>query len=254
MALTDEAIARIRQLITSGELGPGARLPPGPELAARLGVSKSSMREAVSALEHARVLDVRPGDGTYVTSLEPDLLLEGIGFAVELMGDENLAEVLEVRRMLEPLAAEMAAARMDEDILFELRTHLQHMRDAGDDAGVLVVHDIAFHETVAKAAGNQMLASLLRGLDTATVRARVWRAALDGHVADVTIAQHADLYRALAAGDPHLAHAMALVHVATSEGWMREQLFGPPSRATLRRRPTGSRPGRTPGLGPESSR
>ncbi|MGH9068465.1 MAG: FadR/GntR family transcriptional regulator [Acidimicrobiales bacterium] len=231
MGLTDEAIEKVRQLIISGELGPGDRLPPEAALAARLGLSRSSMREAAKALVHARVLDVRRGDGTYVTSLEPRLLLEGIGFAVELMGEENLVDVIEVRRLLEPAASELAAVRIDEDGLFELRTHLDRMRAAEDEAGSLVVHDVAFHERVALATGNETLASVLRGLATATVRARTWRAAVEANAARQTVAEHEDIYRALAAGDAHLARAVALVHVDRSGSWLREQLRGgPPPR------------------------
>jgi GntR family transcriptional regulator, transcriptional repressor for pyruvate dehydrogenase complex len=71
MSLTDEAIARIRELIRSGRFPPGARLPPEHQLAAELGMSRSPIREAVKTLSVARVLDVRRGDGTYVTSLAP---------------------------------------------------------------------------------------------------------------------------------------------------------------------------------------
>ncbi|MDF2581206.1 MAG: FadR family transcriptional regulator, partial [Microbacterium sp.] len=80
MAVTDEAIEKIKDMIVRGELAPGSRLPPEKDLAERLGLSRSSMREAVKALEVIRVLDVRRGDGTYVTSLEPKLLLEAISF------------------------------------------------------------------------------------------------------------------------------------------------------------------------------
>ncbi|MES2866630.1 MAG: GntR family transcriptional regulator, partial [Actinomycetota bacterium] len=73
MAVTDEAIEKIKAMIVSGELSPGDRLPPEKELSERLGLSRNSMREAVKALEVIRVLDVRRGDGTYVTSLEPHL-------------------------------------------------------------------------------------------------------------------------------------------------------------------------------------
>ena len=69
MALTDEAIDKIKGMITSGELGPGDRLPKEADLAERLGLSRNSLREAVKALSMIRVLDVRQGDGTYVTSL-----------------------------------------------------------------------------------------------------------------------------------------------------------------------------------------
>lgn len=101
MAVTDEAIEKIKAMIVSGELGPGDRLPPEKELAERLGLSRNSMREAVKALEVIRVLDVRRGDGTYVTSLEPHLLLEAITFVVDMHDDDSLLELFAVRRILE---------------------------------------------------------------------------------------------------------------------------------------------------------
>lgn len=74
MGVIDGAIDRLRDLIQRGELLPGQRLPPEGELS-MLGVSRNSLREAVRALIQANVLDVRRGNGTYVTSLEPQLLL-----------------------------------------------------------------------------------------------------------------------------------------------------------------------------------
>src|ERR1044072_7471230 len=70
--VTDDAIERIRELIASGAWGPGTRLPREPDLAKQLGLSRNSLREAVRALSLARVLEVREGDGAFVSSLEPD--------------------------------------------------------------------------------------------------------------------------------------------------------------------------------------
>src|SRR3954465_14612117 len=102
----------MREMIALGQLKPGTRLPPEAELAAELGASRNTVREAVRALVTARVLDVRRGDGTYVTSLRPELLLEGVGGAVELMQEGFSLELIAVRRILEPAATAMAAARM----------------------------------------------------------------------------------------------------------------------------------------------
>src|SRR5699024_833226 len=88
VAVTDEAIGKIKDMIHSGELRPGSRLPPEKELSERLGLSRNSLREAVKALEVVRVLDVRRGDGTYVTSLEPGLLMEAVAFVVDLHHDD----------------------------------------------------------------------------------------------------------------------------------------------------------------------
>lgn len=224
MAVTDEAIEQIRGLIVSGRLEPGSRLPPEQQLAARLGLSRSSMREAISVLTHARVLEVRRGDGTYVTSLEPRLLLEGVGFAVELMSDDTLLEVFEVRQLLEPAATALAADRITDGALDELSGHLERMRRAESDPEELVVHDTAFHACVVRAAGNRPLASVLDGLSAPTVRARTWRALLQSDAGRLTITQHEDIYRALQARDTELARAVALVHVTTSLNGLRRVL------------------------------
>ncbi|GIJ80717.1 GntR family transcriptional regulator, transcriptional repressor for pyruvate dehydrogenase complex [Micromonospora phaseoli] len=229
VALTDDAIARIRSMIQSGELPPGARLPPEPQLAAQMGLSRSGVREAVKVLESARVLDVRRGDGTYVTSLAPRLLLEGLGVAVELLRDDTLLEVMEVRRMLEPVATGLAALRMTETELDDLAQILEDMRAAADDAEKLIQFDTAFHHTVIATTGNETLTSLLDGLSSRTVRARVWRGLIEGNAAHKTIDEHHAIYLALRSRDQLLAHASALMHVNTSEAWLRTVLAAQPT-------------------------
>ncbi|GAA3295853.1 FadR family transcriptional regulator [Dactylosporangium vinaceum] len=227
MALTDEAITRIRAMIQRGELPPGSRLPPEPQLAAQMGLSRSGVREAVKVLESARVLDVRRGDGTYVTSLAPRLLLEGLGLAVQLLQDDTLLEVMEVRRMLEPVATGLAALRLSGEQLDELGRILDDMRAAADDHEQLIHFDTAFHHTVIAATGNETLTTLMDGLSSRTLRARVWRGLIEGNSAHTTIEEHAAIYRALRARDQLLAHASALVHVNTSEAWLRAVLAAP---------------------------
>lgn len=239
--ITERGIAKIRDLILAGELRPGSRLPPEHELAAQLELSRNTAREAVRALVTARVLDVRRGDGTYVTSLKPDMLLEGIGFAVDLMQDDTWLEVLEVRRYLEPAAVALAATRIDQTALRALEECLERMRGA-DGLEQLVVHDAEFHNRVAAAGGNQTLAAMLDGLSSKTLRARVWRGIIDGEAAEQTVAQHTDIYTALLAGDANLAQAAAIVHVLTTETWFRRVLASRdeatgPARRSGRRSP-----------------
>jgi len=229
MALPDEAIATIRSLIQSGELKPGTRLPPEQQLAARLGLSRNSMREAVRALESARVLDVRRGDGTYVTSLAPALLLEGLGFAIDLLQDTSLLEVVEVRRMLEPVATGAAAARITDEALAELHGILDNMYATQDVSEQMVHYDILFHRTVIAANGNETLSSVIEALSSKTLRARVWRGVLDAGAATRTLAEHQAIYDALAARDAALAHSAALLHINTSESWLRKILKEKPT-------------------------
>src|SRR5580658_1913842 len=90
VAVTDEAIEKIKAMIVSGTLRAGDRLPKEADLAAELGLSRNSLREAVKALSLVNILDVRQGDGTYVTSLEPTLLLEALSFIVDFHRDSTV--------------------------------------------------------------------------------------------------------------------------------------------------------------------
>src|ERR1700694_270064 len=129
-SVTEGAIDRIRELIVSGSWGPGDRLPKESELAAQLGLCRNSLREAVRALSQLRVLEVRQGDGTYVSSLEPDLLLESTSFVSHLLLGDTAVELYEVRRILEAAAAALAAARIDENGKEDLRRRIEGMTEA----------------------------------------------------------------------------------------------------------------------------
>lgn len=224
MSLTDKAIDRIRDLIQSGALPPGAKLPPEQQLAAELGLSRNLMREAVKSLVVARVLEIRRGDGTYVTSLGPELLLGGIASAVELLSGDTLLELNEVRRLFEPVATGLAATRISAADLSEVKNHLDAMRAARDDVELLNEHDVAFHRAVVAATGNATLTTLLEGISGRTVRARVWRGLVDDNAAGITLAEHEAIYHALVDRDAVLAQAAALMHITTTERWLREHL------------------------------
>lgn len=221
MAVTDEAIEKIKDMIVRGELTPGARLPPEKELAERLGLSRSSMREAVKALELIRVLDVRRGDGTYVTSLEPRLLLEAIAFVVDLHTDDSLLEIFAVRRVLESHAARLAAQRASAEDLAELDSEIRGV-DPDTDVASLIAHDVRFHSAIARAAGNDYLASLLASLTSQTVRARVWRGLTQEGALQRTLDEHRTILDAIAAADIGLAGSAAELHVAGVERWLRQ--------------------------------
>ncbi|SDS48008.1 FadR/GntR family transcriptional regulator [Microterricola viridarii] len=223
MAVTDEAILKIKEMIVSGDLGPGDRLPPEKELSEALGLSRSSLREAVKALEVIRVLDVRRGDGTYVTSLEPRLLLEAMSFVVDLHDDASILEIFAVRRILEPAATAMAAGKLDSDTIAELTAMIAAVDETTSVEG-LVEHDLEFHRRIVTAAGNSYLSSLIDSLSSHTVRARIWRGVTQENAVSRTLHEHAGIVAALERGDADLAHALTVVHVSGVEQWLREAL------------------------------
>ncbi|MGK5496776.1 FadR/GntR family transcriptional regulator [Streptomyces sp. URMC 125] len=223
MPVTDGAIEKIKDMIVTGELGPGAKLPREADLAERLGLSRNSLREAVKALSLIRVLDVRQGDGTYVTSLEPSLLLEAMGFAVDFHRDDTVLEFLEVRRILEPAAAAMAATAMSDEDRAALRATLE---DLGDSPTVeaLVANDLRFHGLIAAGSGNTVLCSVIEGISGPTARARIWRGLTQEGAVRRTREQHEAICEAIEARRPEVARAWATVHVADVEQWLRTAL------------------------------
>jgi GntR family transcriptional repressor for pyruvate dehydrogenase complex len=223
MAVTDEAIARIREMIVSGELKPGQRLPPEKELSESLGLSRSSLREAVKALEVIRVLDVRRGDGTYVTTLEPSLLLEAVSFVIDLHHDRSLLELFEIRRILEPTASVLAIPNLDQASLDELRAMVDEV-DESTTVQDLVAHDVHFHARLIEKSGNAYLTSLLAALGSQTVRARIWRGLTEEKSVARTLQEHRAIVDALARHDVELVRALVTVHISGVENWLRRSL------------------------------
>lgn len=220
MAVTDDAIATIKQMILDGELRPGDRLPPEADLAAQLGLSRSSMREAFKALEMLRILDVRRGDGTYVTSLEPRLLLESMSFVLSFHESHAVLEVLEVRRTLESATAALAAQRVRPEQIEAMRAKLSEVdeRTAPEE---LVSNDIEFHRLIAEATDNAYFVSLLETISSQTARARIWRALAEDNACARTLNEHRLILEALERRDPELARSLMTVHVCGVENWLR---------------------------------
>lgn len=219
--MTDEAILKIKEMLLSGQLRPGDRLPPEKELSEELGLSRSSLREAVKALELIRVLDVRRGDGTYVTSLEPRLLLEAMSFVVDLHQDASIMDLFEVRRILEPAAAVIAARKADPQDIEKLTMILAEV-DEDTSIEDLVAHDLKFHGYISDLSGNSYLSSLLESLSSSTLRARIWRGLTEANSIARTLAEHQAIVDAMVAGDPDLVRSCVTVHISGVERWLEQ--------------------------------
>ncbi|WP_028061363.1 FadR/GntR family transcriptional regulator [Candidatus Solirubrobacter pratensis] len=223
MSVTQQAIDEIKGMIIRGELRPGDRLPKEADLAGRLGLSRNSLREAVRALTLIRILETRQGDGTYVTSLEPDILLETISFVADFHQDRTLLHVLEVRRMLESSAAALAAQHATEEELEALATLVSEM-DACETVEAFVENDLAFHRTIAVASRNPVLASLLDSFSSRTSRARVWRGVTQAGAIEQTKADHQAIYAALLHRRVDIAAGLSIAHVSSVEAWLEHAL------------------------------
>jgi DNA-binding FadR family transcriptional regulator len=227
VALTDEAMDKIKAMIVAGELAPGSRLPKEELLAAQLGLSRNSLREAVRALTAMRILMVRQGDGTYVSSLEPHLLLETLSFASDVSQGQTALQLIQVRRLLEPQATGLAAALLTPKDLRELDDILTRSKSAAT-VEEFVAHDIAFHTRIIEAVGNPVLSMLLRVLSTSTQRARIVRGSQARRAVDNAHRDHQQILDALRARDALLAASAATVHITAVEQWLATSLTDAP--------------------------
>jgi len=222
MSVTTQAIERLRHMVVSGQIKGGDRLPPEKALASELGLSRSSLREAVRALSVAGMLRVRQGAGTFVTEIPT---AERLDFLEELTKDRGLLEVYELRRILEPEATAMAASRATPELVRDLNVILKRM----DDSATTEEHvnaDLDFHAMIASASGNATLAATLAALWPRTVRARIWQGVSSEGAIERTHQEHRMMVRAIEAGDPAQARAAAIVHLCEGEQWLHKVLAG----------------------------
>ena len=205
-----EVLHQIRDLIQQTGLKPGMKLPPERILAARLNVGRPALREAIKALSILDVLESRRGDGTYVRSLEAVCPAD----IPKITGPEpsfDMIELLEVRKMIEPRAAALAAARATDRQLRQIKQELVIQEAHQDDYALLELHDYRFHDAIITAAGNQMLKELAGMLAPQLMKSRqlTARTAYSAKVLE----QHRTIFEALRLGESELAEQAMREHL-----------------------------------------
>ena len=215
--LADEVTAKLRDMIHSGEWPLNQRIPSEPELMARLGVSRGTLREAIKALAHGGMLEVRRGDGTYVRATS-----EMSGAARRMYQDHTEEHILEVRLGLDTQAARLAARNATPDDVASLRATLAARSlawEAADYEGWARA-DWAFHEGVARASGNPLLHELyisFGGVFHQELLKQQRRGRLDG----LTEEGHGELVEAIEARDAEAAVATVNRNLHSCAEWLR---------------------------------
>lgn len=220
MSALDTALHGLRALIADGALRPGDRLPSEGELCERLGVSRGSLREAIRMLAALGVLETRHGSGSYVGGLKAADLIQSLSLTVGLLPMAGVLELTELRRVLEPHCAALAAAHIDADTVAELSGILDVI-EASTDPDEQSRLDHAFHMGIARVAGNDALTSLIEVLRS---RSRKYRIHDLHDAAELKVhsdAGHRAILRGLADADPVAASAAASSHVSNTEYWVR---------------------------------
>jgi GntR family transcriptional repressor for pyruvate dehydrogenase complex len=167
----DMVAHRIEQLVRRGDLRAGDRLPPEPELAQMLRVSRGSLREALKGLMYLGLIKSRAGDGTYIRSSLSRVLNQHFQWMI-LLNEVKHLEIYELRRIIEPDVAALAAKRATQADIERLEAALDGMAQARGNPELFRAFDIQFHEAFAQASGNAAIQITMRMLYHATSEAR----------------------------------------------------------------------------------
>lgn len=156
----EEISLRLQTLVQSDNLRPGDRLPPERHLAAMFGVSRNSVREAIKSLEQQGLLTSRPGAGTFIAEGAQDSLATALGDAFA-QARHRLEDIFELRLLLEPQIAHLAAQRITRHEIEELGGLMDVYEKNLQDGQPVFFLDQAFHDAIAAATGNRSITRLM---------------------------------------------------------------------------------------------
>lgn len=215
-SVVEQILAGIR----SGLFPPGSALPAERTLASRLQVSRGSLREALRVLEHAGVLDIRTGSGTYVAT-EGGSGPTFLRAQAAAIGEHSPLDLIVARSALEPVCAEQAALSHHAPDLTALEDAVEAQAEATREGGDVVEADLAFHLAVASASHNGVLLALERTL-IEVMRERTWselkhRSRDHEHLAAEYLRHHTLILRAIGERDARRAHQLMVMHMSAVE-------------------------------------
>jgi len=218
----EQVAEQIQRLIASGALSPGDRLPPERELAAKFGVGRSSLRDAIRTLEVMGIVESRHGSGTVVRDLSTDSLVVPLA-SVLAHKRELVAELLDVRRMIEPALAARAAANATEEELSRLEDILQRQAEKVRRGEPSIEEDSEFHYTIALAARNSVVLRVLDVLMDLLRESRARSLQVSGRP-ERSFAGHQRILRAIKRRDGPAAEAAVRKHLKEIEEVVTRQL------------------------------
>lgn len=205
-SLVDQAIRAVRGYIRDRDLKVGDTLPGEGAFAAELGVSRAVMREAFGALAALRQIDVGNGRKARVAAIDGSVMASSIDHAVAT-AQISTAQVWDVRRTLELRTAELAARQRSDTDAQDIVGHAAAMRACADDPAILMRHDIAFHQVIARASGNPLFTQIIRSFEPLMREAvpAAWRTRDTATQRQTILDLHRDIAASIADRDPDAA-------------------------------------------------
>lgn len=210
--LYEQIVQQIESRILRGELKPGDKLPAERELAEQFGVSRTAVREAVKALIQLGLVDAQPGRGTFVIQRSPSGVRDVMTQILKSDLERGTRDLVEVREILEPEIAFLAAQRAGEEHRSAMRAAIAQMEQSLTDIDAFIEADLDFHLALAEASRNSLILALIDNLVDILRSARRRIALVPG---GITRAQehHKRIYAAIERGDGNAARQAMSNHL-----------------------------------------
>ncbi|MCU1321088.1 MAG: GntR family transcriptional regulator [Acidobacteriaceae bacterium] len=209
--LTEAAFEQLISYVVNGTWKAGDRLPPERDLCQQFGIARTSLREALKAMELVGMLDSRVGDGTFVCP-RSEFLCRPLLWAFTGTDHNELKEIMEARTIIEENLAGLAAERGSADEIAQVGLAVQQMRDSIEAGNSILEADMSFHLAVAAAAHNEVLKNAVQLLRNIT-RQWLFYKVLIPNVAPAVLKKHESIYKAIAARKPNAARTAMRQHL-----------------------------------------
>lgn len=212
--MRDWAAEQLLDMVVSGGLSPGDRLPPERELVQRLGVSRTVVREALNLLEARGIVSIEHGRGAVMRGGSASAVRDALGFLLRMRG-ETLGELVEMRQVLEVEISGFAAKRADAEDVAAMRAQLDRMRALIDTPEGYVYADVEFHALLAQAARNEVILTMLKPVVDLLRASREVSASRPGS-ARRALREHEEILRHVEEGNADGARREMRVHLANT--------------------------------------
>lgn len=210
--IPEEIVSQLYGLIRNGHLKPGDRLPPERELAQQFGVSRASVREAMRLLDQKGLVVIKPGAGTFVTEDVVEAIIQAFSNLLSESAD-GAGDVFEMRLLLEPHVASLAAQRATDTDIERLRRILKEQRIDIEAGGTGVTYDTAFHFAIANTTNNSALVAVTHAVSDILSQSRE-NSLMSPERSEKSLQSHLQILAAIENGDPEATEIAMRQHIA----------------------------------------
>ncbi|MCR4442928.1 MAG: FadR/GntR family transcriptional regulator [Peptococcaceae bacterium] len=222
----EQVIEQIKEMIYNGSLKRGDKLPSERELRSQFHVSRASIREAFRVMEMIGLIESRPGEGTFIREHRNGMALEPLSLIL-MLEDDLALELLELRRVLEIDCVRLAAERVTEEELAEMKKHIGIMEESAGHEEHCVKADAKFHFTIAKASKNRVLYDVMMAISQAMdfhIKNTRTKLVSDRETMMNFIRQHYSIFEGLREGNSEKAMKAMRDHLDYVEGLIKKNI------------------------------